>query len=204
MDGDSKATDAAPVPSGVGTPDKRRRRGRRWLVEWAVVVLVAVAVALVVRTFVFETYYIPSGSMEPTLEPGDRIVVDKLSFHMHPVERGDIVVFRRPPAWPKQYPDLVKRVIGLPGETIAAHGGNVYVDGRLLPEPWLPRGVTTGVCGSGTGSFGPVHIPAGDYFMMGDHRADSADSRCYGPVPGRDIVGEVIFRYWPLSHIGVP
>lgn len=167
-------------------------------------VVVAVVVAFVVRTFVFETYYIPSGSMEPTLEPGDRIVVDKLSFHLHRVERGDIVVFRRPPAWPKQYPDLVKRVIGLPGETIGAHGGNVYIDGRVLAEPWLPRGVTTGVCGSGTGSFGPVRIPAGDYFMMGDNRADSADSRCYGPVPGRYIVGEVVFRYWPLSHIGVP
>jgi signal peptidase I len=178
-------------PSGRARP---RRKGR-WLVEWLVVVAVAVVVAVVVRAFVFETYYIPSDSMEPTLMPGDRIVVDKLAFDFHPIERGDIVVFRRPPTWPKEYPDLVKRVIGLPGETISAHGGNVYIDGHLLAEPWLPRGITTS-------NFGPVRVPPGEYFVMGDNRPVSADSRYFGPVPRKDIVGEVVFRYWPLSRIG--
>ncbi|MFC0081757.1 signal peptidase I [Aciditerrimonas ferrireducens] len=173
----------------------RPRRKGRWLVEWLVVVAVAVVVAVVVRAFVFETYYIPSDSMEPTLMPGDRIVVDKLAFDFHPIERGDIVVFRRPATWPKEYPDLVKRVIGLPGETISARGGNVYIDGHLLPEPWLSRGITTS-------NFGPVRIPKGEYFVMGDNRPVSADSRYFGPVPRKDIVGEVVFRYWPLSRIG--
>lgn len=186
-----------PVPSGV-TPDappRRTRRRSRWLVEWGVVLVVALVVAVLVRTYVLETFFIPSGSMEPTLMPGDRIVVDKLSFHIHRVYRGDIVVFRRPPAWPKDYQDLVKRVIGMPGETISAHGGNIYIDGRLLHEPWLHAGVTTA-------NFAPVHVPAGDYFMMGDNRGDSADSRFYGPVPGKDFVGQVVFRYWPLSRLG--
>ena len=185
-----------PAPGAAATAQPRRRRRRsRWLVEWGVVLVVALVVAVLVRTYVLETFFIPSGSMEPTLMPGDRIVVDKLSFHIHRVYRGDIVVFRRPPAWPKDYQDLVKRVIGMPGETISASGGNVYIDGRLLREPWLHAGVTTA-------NFAPVQVPAGDYFMMGDNRGDSADSRFYGPVPGKDFVGQVVFRYWPLSRLG--
>lgn len=205
------------------------------------VAVVAVAVAVVVRTFVFETFYIPSGSMEPTLEPGDRIVVDKLSFHLHPVVRGDIVVFRRPPGWPPQYADLVKRIIGLPGETLWAHDGHVWIDTgachtagtctgpvitvpgdgtgsssgapggvvalRQLREPWLPR-VDRDVTAPGpdaTDPFSltdPYTVPRGDVFVMGDNRTLSADSRYFGPVPRHDLVGEVVFRYWPLSRIG--
>lgn len=224
--------------AGTATPGtkpstgRRPRRKRRWLLEWAVVVVVAIVVAVVVRTFLFETYFIPSGSMEPTLEPGDRIVVDKLSFDLHRVYRGDIIVFRRPATWPKQYADLVKRVIGLPGEQLWAHDGHVYVDAaactapqtacigpgivdpgfpahfRRLAEPWLPaqdRNVTFPAPVPLSWNLStPYTVPTGSYFAMGDNRQDSADSRYYGPVPKRDIVGEVVFRYWPLSKIGVP
>jgi signal peptidase I len=233
---------APSTPASVTTaaPRTRRahRRRRRALFEWLVVVVVAIVVAVVVRSFVFETFYIPSGSMEPTLEPGDRIIVDKLSFDLHPVVRGDIVVFRRPPGWPPQYADLVKRIIGLPGETLWVHGGHVWVDTgacavpgtctgptinvpeagpvgtvtttvalRQLREPWLPR-VDRGVTGPGPSAangfslVAPYRVPAGDYFVMGDNRTLSADSRYYGPVPRSDLVGEVVFRYWPLSRIG--
>lgn len=206
MDGDSKATDAAPAPSGVGTPDKRRRRGRRWLVEWAVVVLVAVAVALVVRTFVFETYYIPSGSMEPTLMVGDRILVDKLGFHLTGLHRGDIVVFRRPPLEPDPVPDLVKRIIGLPGETIATSpSGQVLIDGKPLAEPWLPRGTTTFPIPGDYRPWSlrhPYTIPKGEYYVMGDNRGNSSDSRVFGPIPASSIVGRAVFRIWPLSRLG--
>lgn len=218
------------VAPSAGPPGGRghRRRGRV-LVEWAIVLVVALVVAVGVRTFVLETFYIPSGSMLPTLKVGDRIVVDKLSYDLHPVHVGDIVVFRRPPSWPKQYADLVKRVIGLPGETLWVHAGNVFVDQggcsttgpctgpvvhapgstvplRQLQERFLPvvdRNVTHP--GPPAGPFdlaAPYTVPAGDLFVMGDNRTDSADSRYYGPVPRHDVVGEVVFRYWPLSRFG--
>ena len=104
-------------------------------------VLVALVLALGVRTFVAQMFYIPSGSMLPTLQVGDRIVVDKLSYRLHGIHRGDIVVFRRPPLEHADYSDLVKRVIGLPGDTIASADGRVTIDGRPLAEPWLPQPV---------------------------------------------------------------
>jgi signal peptidase I len=173
----------------------RRRRRRRALIEWALVLLVALGVAVAMRTYVVQTFYIPSGSMEPTLDIGDRILVDKLSYHLHAVHRGDIIVFARPPGETLEpgVNDLVKRVIGLPGETISAKGGQVYINGKLLPEPWLPKGVVTS-------NFGPVHIPKGYYFVMGDNRPFSSDSRVFGPISGKLIVGRVVARIWPLSR----
>ena len=177
-----------------------RTRNRRWLrvvIEWAVIILVVFGAAVLVRAFVFQTYYIPSGSMEPTLQIGDRILVDKLSYHLHAVHRGDIVVFRRPPTETADLvPDLVKRVIGLPGETISGQGGNVYINGKPLPEPWLPQ-----IDKDTTSNFGPIKIPQGDYFVMGDNRTVSYDSRAWGPLPRSYIVGRVVMRIWPVSRI---
>src|SRR6185437_11149566 len=163
------------------------------------VVAVAVIVAVLVRAFLFQTFYIPSTSMYPTLAAGDRIVVSKLSYHLHSVDRGDIVVFSRPPTehcGGPPVPDLVKRVIGLPGDTISAQDGRVDIDGKPLAEPWLPKAASTY-----TGTFGPMKVPAGEYFVMGDNRVDSCDSRYWGPIERTTIVGKVVLRIWPLSHI---
>ena len=130
------------APQTGPPPTHRARRGSRWLIEWAVVLVVAIVVAVGIRTFVVQTFYIPSASMEPTLMIGDRILVDKLSYHLHAVHRGDIVVFATPPgedAGP-DVKDLVKRVIGLPGETISSAGGQVVINGKPLKEPWLVPG----------------------------------------------------------------
>jgi len=185
-------------PLEAGNLAKKRRRGR-FALEWAAVVVIALVVAVVVRTFVFQTFYIPSGSMEPTLDIGDRILVDKLSYDFHPVHTGDIVVFKRPPhadVGPPSIKDLVKRVIGLPGQTIWSHGGQVYIDGKILPEPWLPPGtVTRGIR--------PQKIPPDHYFVMGDNRGDSLDSRYFGPIPGSLIVGRMVARIWPLSRFKI-
>ena len=108
----------------------------RWVLEWAVVLVVAVVLAVGVRTYVAQMFFIPSGSMQPTLQIGERIVVDKLSYHFHDVHRGDIVVFRRPPLEQADYSDLVKRVIGLPGETISSVDGQVSSTGSR----WTSRG----------------------------------------------------------------
>jgi signal peptidase I len=176
--------------------EARRRRRRRAVIEWLIVLVIALGVAVLMRTFVVQTFYIPSGSMEPTLNIGDRILVDKLSYHLHAVHRGDIIVFARPPGETLEpgVNDLVKRVIGLPNESISAQNGQVYINGKPLKEPWLPKGVVTD-------DFGPVHIPPGYYFVMGDNRSFSSDSRVFGPISGSLIVGRVVLRIWPLSHI---
>jgi signal peptidase I len=196
-----------PAPDGAGASDAPRTS--RWLREAIIVVVVAVLVAVLLRTFVVQTFFIPSGSMEPTLQVGDRILVNKLSYHLHGVGRGDIVVFSRPPAENCGGPevnDLVKRVIGLPGETLSLSGGHVYVDGRALDESWLPasaQGVTRPGPGGTLYSLQHAYkVPADDYFVMGDNRTDSCDSRYWGPIAKSLIVGKVEMRVWPLSSIG--
>jgi signal peptidase I len=166
-------------------------------VEWGVIIVVALVLAVLARTFVAQTFFIPSTSMAPTLKAGNRIVVNKLSFTFGSVHRGDIVVFRRPPAehcGGAPVPDLVKRVIGLPGDEVSAQDGHVFIDGRLLKEPWLPH-----VSSTYTSSFRPTKVPSGDYFVMGDNRVDSCDSRIWGPVKQSYIVGKVDLVIWPLG-----
>lgn len=170
---------------------------RRWILEWLVVLAVAVGVAFAVRAYVAQSYIIPSASMEPTLMIGDRILVDKLSYHLHGVGPGDIVVFAKPPKEvDPNITDLVKRVIGLPGDVISSSAGRVFINGKPLREPWLPPGtVTTGIKRQ--------KVPAHEYFVMGDNRSDSQDSRFFGPIPGSTIVGRVVLRIWPPSRIHV-
>ncbi|HLG66720.1 MAG TPA: signal peptidase I [Acidimicrobiales bacterium] len=178
--------------------------------ETGVIVVVALAVAALLRLFVVQTFYIPSGSMEPTLLVGDRILVNKLSYHLHGVDRGDIVVFGRPPleAAACSGPlvnDLVKRVIGLPGETLSLSGGKVEIDGKPLVEPWLPGGTVT-TPGPGPAPFSlqhPYRVPAGMYYLLGDNRSSSCDSRYWGPIPRSLIVGKVDVRIWPLTRFRV-
>jgi signal peptidase I len=180
----------------------------RWVREAVVVILVALVVAFLLRTFVVQTFFIPSGSMEPTLQIGDRILVNKLSYHLHGVDRGDIIVFKRPAAENCGGPpvaDLVKRVIGLPGETISASGGYVDINGKRLNETWLPaseQGMTgQGPAGTSSNLAHPYRIPKNNYFVMGDNRKDSCDSRYWGPVSRSLIVGKVELRVWPLTAI---
>jgi signal peptidase I len=177
----------------------------RWWLEWLAVVAFALVLAFGVRTYVAQMFYIPSGSMLPTLQVGDRIVVDKLSYDLHGIHRGDVVVFRRPPLEQADYPDLVKRVIGLPGDTIASVGGQVTIDGRPLSEPWLPRPAPLTLPSPVPYAFNLTHpytVPTGHYFVMGDNRTNSEDSRYFGPIPTSLIVGKMAFVAWPLDDSG--
>jgi signal peptidase I len=160
---------------------------------------------------VVQTFYIPSGSMEPTLQIGDRILVDKLSYHLHGVDRGDIVVFSRPPAENCGGPevnDLVKRVIGLPGDILSLSSNHdVVVDGKSLNEAWLPSmeqgNSFPGPAGNAFNLAHPYRVPANNYFVMGDNRTDSCDSRYWGPITKSLIVGKVDVRVWPISSLRI-
>jgi signal peptidase I len=204
----------------VPTKASPARRSRR-LGEDAVIVAVAVGLAVLVRAFVAQAYWIPSGSMIPQLEVNDRVIVSRLAYHLHPVHRGDIIVFKSPPhveppvrapsnpisrvlhdagvalGFAQDQTVLIKRVIGLPGETVSASGGRVYIDGRLLVEPYLPAGTYTGGI-DGAASFAPVRVPPGKVFVMGDNRENSEDSRFFGPIPESTIIGRAIWRVWPI------
>lgn len=177
--------------SEVAPPEPKRRRHR--LVGWLIVIIVAAVVSVLLRLFVVQTFWVPTGSMTPTLLPNDRILVQKFDF---PLQRGEIVVFDHPKRdlEPPLNEDLVKRIIGLPGETIWSVGNTVYIDGKPLAEPWLPKGTQLGQ---------PIQrqtIPKGEYFMMGDNRSDSYDSRDWGPIPGNTIIGRVFLVIWRNSH----
>jgi signal peptidase I len=189
---------------------ERTPKKSNWLRETAVVVVVALVAAILLRTFVVQTFFIPSGSMDPTLKVGDRILVDKLAYHLHGVDRGNIVVFKRPAnedCGGLPVADLVKRVIGLPGDTVSLRQGYVLIDGRRLNESWLPtsrRGVTyPGPAGQPYDLAKPYVVPANHYFMMGDNRKDSCDSRYWGPISRSLIVGKVDLRVWPVTSLHI-
>ena len=181
-------------------PGPRRLRA---LAETAAAVVVALLLAVGVREFVFQTFYIPSTSMVPTLQDHDRILVLKAFFNWHDLHEGDIVVFTRPPRDRCPGPagdDLVKRVIALPGQTIYSAGGLLYVDGRRLAEPYLPRVDPLGLPVPHATRAHPFRVPRGEFYMMGDNRAISCDSRYWGPIQGSSIIGRVVLLIWRDGH----
>ena len=197
MTGPADPGPADPRPAGVGP---RRRRRMRTLAQTAVTILVAVLLAFLVRAFVFQTFWIPSASMTPTLGVYDRVLVQKAFYSWRDVREGDIVVFSHPPLdnCPGPQGDLVKRVIALPGQTIYSSGSSIYINGRLLAEPYLPQPDPLGP--SIASSQHPYRVPPGEFYVLGDNRSDSCDSRYWGPVKGSTIIGKVILIWWHDSH----
>jgi len=167
--------------------------------DWVILITVALVLSFVIRQYCFQTFYIPSGSMEPTLQIGDRIVVDKLSVDFGTVHTGDIIVFKAPPKVKSECgdadTDLIKRVIGVPGDIVSSKGDTLYIDGVKLAERW-PHFEPLGPAVKN------VTVPPNDYFVMGDNHGDSCDSRYWGFVPHTNIVGKAFVKIWPLSQIG--
>jgi signal peptidase I len=183
---------AQSVTAPVAGIDRRTRN----VVEWVGIVVGALLLALVVKTFLFQAFYIPSLSMYPTLDKGDRVLVNKLSYDLHDVHRGDLIVFERPPNEPTTIKDLVKRVIGLPGDLIEARDGIVYINGAALVETYIDKGDRTENLPRQT-------VPDGELFVMGDNRNNSEDSRVFGPIPERTVVGRAFVRVWPLTRLSL-
>ena len=199
----------------TATPAERPIRSSpgRVFAEYGVILVVALAVAFLLQAFVVKPYRIPSPSMAPTLEPDDRVLVARFLYRFTTPARGDIAVFKYPLDTRVVF---IKRVIGLPGDTLSLSDGHVYVNGVRLNEPYVAkvngRPAATDPAPPIAGSTitepwslnQPYKVPPGTYFMMGDNRLDSDDSRVWGPVPARDLIGKAFFVYWPVTRIGLP
>jgi len=184
-----------PVRAPHPAPVRTRREGSvvgQSIREVVETILPAVFIALMIHLFLAQATRVEGYSMEPTLHGQERLVIEKLSFHFHQPERGDIVVLRVP-QYGKEM--LIKRVIGLPGDTIAVENGQVILNGQPLDEDYIN--------GQPRGNYGPTIIPDDSVFVMGDNRNNSNDSRSFGPIPHENIVGRAWIRYWPLQEIGI-
>ena len=197
------AEDDSEAPEKDGKAHRRLQSG----LEWVAVVVGALVVALIVKTFLFQAFYIPSASMEPTLEKGDRVLVNKISYDLHDVNRGDVIVFEldEEDVGPDGIKDLIKRVVGLPGDVIESRDGVVYVNDRALDEPYLAEGTITGDPADSRNP--PIErqtVPDGHVFVLGDNRSNSADSRYpyRGPIPIDSIVGRAFVLVWPPGDVG--
>jgi signal peptidase I len=185
----------------VNTSPQHHRFGKGRTLEWIGVLILAIVFSLLIRNFVAEVFVVPSGSMLPTLQIGDRIVVDKIPWIVHDIHEGDIIVFRRAPGDnDTQYPVLVKRVIGLPGETISSSGDTVYINGRAIAEPWLAAMDATPTCAQSSFDIPTTRIPSGQYYVLGDCRGDSSDSRVWETVPIDNVIGRVTLVIWRHNH----
>jgi signal peptidase I len=205
-------------PKGKG---EERRGALAFLRELPVLLLVAFLLALLIKTFLVQAFYIPSESMENTLLIGDRVLVNKVSYHLHPIHRGDIIVFSDPHPLPQPHrnpvsafvhwlteglgvstspdKDFIKRVIGLPGEEVEIKRGVVYINGKALDEPYI-----TAAAREGTGAYGPITVPANSLFVMGDNRTNSNDSRFgLGFIPVDKVIGRAFVIIWPPSRVGL-
>jgi signal peptidase I len=203
----------------TASPPSARGAAIRAAAELPLLVVFAILIAFLVKTFVAQPFSIPSESMVPQLEVGDRVAVSKLAYQLHDPRRGDVVVFDSPypneagdeddPSLPSRVlhgifesiglrqpstSEYIKRIIGLPGDTVSGHDGKVWVNGRELLEPYLPPGMYTS-------DFGPITVAAGELYVMGDNRTNSKDSRSFGPIDRDTVVGRAIARVWPPPRV---
>ncbi|MBN2169207.1 MAG: signal peptidase I [Actinobacteria bacterium] len=191
----------------------------RWMGETALIIIAAIIFAVLLQSFVVKTFVITSTSMSPTLQEGDRVMVDKMTYLFRDPRRGDIILFRYPPDtprakstsnifyWPferigevlwmahKDTTPYVKRVVATAGETVELKKGNLYIEGEEIEEDYINDNVS---------DFGPYKVPEGTVFCMGDNRQNSRDSRAWGPVPKNSVIGRLFLIWWPPSHWGRP
>jgi signal peptidase I len=160
---------------------------------WTRDLLIAIGLALVIIVFLYQPVKVEGTSMAPLLSDQERIFINKFVYRFEDIHRGDVVVFWYPLDRSKSF---IKRVIGLPGESVEIRRGLLYVNGQLIPEPYVPPQYTD------VTDFGPIKVPKDSYFVMGDHRISSNDSRVFGPVASQFIYGRAVFAYWPVDHFG--
>lgn len=202
---DDKMQPPSSDPTGdQSVTGKSPQHEESWWVEALKTVGLSLVLAFGIRTFVAEARYIPSGSMEPTLQINDRLIVDKMGYRFHLPERGDIVVFNPTDALIKDgFKDaFIKRIVGLPGDDVAIENGKVYINGRPLQENYLPSGVETTIdtCNGQAFLSQTQKVPPQAYLVLGDNRDNSFDGRCWGFVPQKNIIGRASIRFWPIDR----
>ena len=185
----AQATQPDPAPAQTTAHHVLRHEIRVWTRD----LLIAIGLALVIIVFLYQPVKVEGTSMAPLLSDQERIFINKFVYRFESIHRGDVVVFWYPLDRTKSF---IKRVIALPGETVELRHGMLYVNGQLVPEPYVPPQYAD------VTDFGPVKVPKGGYFVMGDHRISSNDSRVFGPVAGQFIYGRAVFAYWPVDHFG--
>jgi len=188
-------TALAPVAAEV-TPPASTPTGnnlRKEIRVWSRDLLIAIGLALVIIVFLYQPVKVEGTSMAPLLSDQERIFINKFVYRFEPIQRGDVVVFWYPLDHSKSF---IKRVVGLPGETVEIRQGALYVNGKNVAEPYVPPQYED------LSDFGPVRVPKDSFFVLGDHRVSSNDSRVFGPVPSRYIYGRAVFAYWPVDHFG--
>ena len=186
------------IGKAVKAPKKEEETSLgRWLLETVVLVALAFVLAFGIRTFIVEPFIVPTGSMIPTIQIGNRVLAEKITYRfVRPPRYGDIVVFPDPKG---EHPHLIKRVIATDGQTVDLRDGKVYVDGKELVEPYTHGQPSEPL----SPEFRyPYKVPAGDLWVMGDNRTNSGDSRFFGPIPVKEVQGHAIWTYWPLSAFG--
>lgn len=192
------------VPVRKTVQTKSKKAETNLVREVLEVIIPALVLFAVIHFFIAEARFVPSQSMVPTIEIGDRFLIEKVSYDFRAPKRGEIVVFQ-PPLEARQkasmnnirLDDFIKRIIGLPGDQVMIRDGKVYINGKLLPEPYVPAENRS------IDEYGPKTIPANSYLVMGDNRKHSWDGRYWGFVPRKNIIGHAVWRFWPLDHIGI-
>src|SRR5271157_3018426 len=177
----------------AGAPAAAHSALRHEISVWTRDLLIAIGLALVIIVFLYQPVKVEGTSMAPLLSDQERIFINKFVYRFEPIERGDVVVFWYPLDRSKSF---IKRVLALPGETLEISRGVVYINGQTVPEPYVPQRYAD------VTDFGPIRVPQGSYFVMGDHRISSNDSRVFGPVASQYIYGRAVFAYWPVDHFG--
>src|ERR1700723_1386593 len=186
----SETPQTEPIPQNENSSLPQLRRELR---SWTRDLAVALGLALVIIVFLYQPVKVEGTSMAPLLTDQERIFINKFVYRFEDIHRGDVVVFWYPLDRSKSF---IKRVIGLPGETVDIRHGLLYVNGQLIPEPYVPPQYTD------VTDFGPGKVPKDNSFVMGDHRISSNDSRVFGPVASQFIYGRAVFAYWPVDHFG--
>ncbi|MDI9470452.1 MAG: signal peptidase I [Bacillota bacterium] len=187
---------------GDPSPPSRRTSFLLEVLDWIKYILIAIVLGLAITTFVLQRNEVVGNSMYPTLYHGDQLWVEKITHHFGGVGRGDIITFSTAnlPGGHREE-DLVKRVIGLPGERVEIRDGAVYINGERLAEPYLAESVVTEPRLVG---FADLTLAANEYYVLGDNRPDSSDSRVFGPIREDDVIGETLIRVFPLDRFGRP
>jgi signal peptidase I len=195
LPGDADAGADSLAAAGEGSPSAASAGYllRAEIRAWTRDLLIAVGLALVIIIFLYQPVKVEGTSMAPLLSDQERIFINKFVYRFEAIHRGDVVVFWYPLDRSKSF---IKRVIALPGEQLEMRQGILYVDGRAVAEPYVPPQYED------LSDYGPVRVPQDSYFVMGDHRISSNDSRVFGPVASRFIYGRAVFAYWPVDHFG--